>query len=182
MAENERKKWDARYLKHQGGSEPSPILTKYWSLASVSNALDIACGNGRNSLFLAEKGFTVDAVDISTVATDRLKAQNPDINVICTDLNAWDIPANRYDLISNIRFLDRRLFPLIQEGLKPGGMLIFESFLNCETDPYCLKQNELLRAFHSFRIVYYEEQKIEEPGRFDQTASLVAIKPSATTS
>jgi tellurite methyltransferase len=121
-------------------------------------------------------------VDISTVATDRLKAQNPDINVICTDLDTWDNPQNRYDLIANIRFLDRRLFLLIQDGLKPSGVFIFESFLDGERDNYCLKQNELLRAFHSFRIVYYEEQRIEEPGRFNQTASLVAIKPSATTS
>lgn len=182
MVENERKKWDARYLKHQGSSDPSPILTKYWPLASVGNALDIACGNGRNSIFLAEKGFTVDAVDISTVATDRLKAKSPNIKVICTDLDTWDIPPHRYDLITNIRFLERRLFPLIQGGLKPGGVLIFESFLDGETDLYCLKQNELLKAFQPLRVVYYEEQKIEDSRRFDQTASLVAIKPSATTS
>jgi len=174
--QKDQKKWDARYQKDWGGTEPSPILMKYWGLASVGNALDIACGNGRNSIFLAEKGFVVDAVDISAVATKQLAGKHPNINVICTDLDTWNIPQNRYDLIVNIRFLDRRLFPMIQDGLKPGGVLIFESFMDGEKDKYCLKQNELLRAFQLFRIVYYEEKKADQSEKFDQTASIVAIK------
>jgi tellurite methyltransferase len=176
MTDEDREKWDTRYRKNPGGSEPSSIIAKYWSLASVGNALDIACGNGRNSIFLAEKGFGVDAVDISKVATDRLAGINPNIKVICTDLDTWEIPPNRYELIVNIRFLDRRLFPMIQNGLKPGGVLIFESFMDGEKDKYVLKKNELLRAFLSFRIVYYEEKKADHSEKFDQIASLVAIK------
>ena len=65
---------------------------------------------------------------------------------------------------------------MIQNGLKPSGVLIFESFLDGEKDKYCLKQNELLRAFQSLRIVYYEEKKADHLEKFDQTASLVAIK------
>ena len=175
--QKDQEKWDTRYRKRLGGTQPSPILMKYWSLASVGNALDIACGNGRNSIFLAEKGFTVDAVDISTVATGHLAGKNPNINVICTDLDTWPIPPNRYDLIINIRFLDRRLFPMIQDGLKSGGLLIFESFMEGEQDDYCLKPNELPRAFRLFHIVYYEEKKAGPSDKFDQTASMVAIKP-----
>lgn len=182
MAVDDQNRWDARYSKRLGGTGPSPILDKYWHLASIGYALDLACGNGRNSLFLADKGFNVDAVDISTVATEHLNGQKPNINVICADLDTWNLPPNSYDLIVNIRFLDRRLFPSILRGLKPRGVLVFESFLDGETNAYCLKQNELLRAFRSLRVVYYEEQKIEDSGRFDQIASLVAIKPSATTS
>ena len=179
MTDKDQKKWDSRYLNDLGGTEPSPILMKYWNLASCGNALDIACGNGRNSIFLEEKGFVVDAVDISTVATNHLAGRYPNINVICADLDTWDIAQNRYALIVNVRYLDRRLFPLIQDGLRTGGVLIFESFLDGEKDKYCLKQNELLRAFQSFRIVYYEEKKADFSGKFDQTASLVAIKTAA---
>lgn len=118
----------------------------------------------------------MDAVDISTVATNHLARRKPDINAICTDLDTWVIPKNRYNLIVNIRFLDRRLFPMIQDGLRPDGVLIFESFINGTKDRYCLKQNELLRAFQSFRIVYYEEKKIDATKKFDQIANLVAIK------
>lgn len=180
MTEKDREKWNSRYLKSLGGVEPSLILKKFWSLASCGNALDIACGNGRNSIFLAKKGFAVDAVDISTVAMNHLTGKNPKINVICQDLDTWKIPQKRYELIVNIRFLDRRLFPKIHNGLKRNGVLIFESFLDGEKDKFCLKQNELLRVFQSFRIVYYEEKKADHLEKFDQTASLVAIKTAAS--
>jgi SAM-dependent methyltransferase len=176
MADKDREKWDSRYVANLGGSEPSIILTDYSGLASCGNALDIACGNGRNSLFLAKKGFIVDAVDISTVATNYLAGCDPKINVIRQDLDDWTIPRNRYQLIVNIHFLDRRLFPMIKEGLRPGGVLIFESFIDKKKDEYCLKQNELLHAFQSFHIVYYEEKKSDYSEKFDKTVSLVAIK------
>ena len=77
MTDKDRDKWDSRYRKRLGGTDPSPILKKYCGLASCGNALDIACGNGRNSMFLAAKGFVVDAVDISTVATSHLAGKIP---------------------------------------------------------------------------------------------------------
>lgn len=172
----DQEKWDAKYLENPGDSDPSKILKKYWNLSALGNALDIACGNGRNSIFLADKGFAVDAVDISTVATHGLAERNRNINVICKDLDTWNIPKNRYEMIVNTRFLDRRLFPMIKSGLKPLGVLIFESFIGGQNDKYCLKENELLQVFHSFRIIYYEEKKENNSHRFDQTVSLVAVK------
>jgi len=174
--QSDQEKWNARYRENPAGSDPSSILEKYWSLASIGNALDIACGNGRNSIFLASKDFSVDAVDISTVATDHLAGRDPKLHVICADLDHWRIPPDRYTLILNVRFLDRRLFPMIREGLQTGGVLIFESFMNGENDAYCLKQNELLRAFLSLRVIYYEERRTKSSGKFDQVASLVAVK------
>lgn len=173
----DQEKWDARYREHLGDPDPSSILKRYWGLAGRGKALDIACGNGRNSLFLAENGFDVDAVDISTVATDYLAGRNPTINVIHTDLDLWKIPENRYALIVNIRFLDRRLFPMMLQGLRPGGVLIVETFLAEKQNDYCLRPNELLDAFRSFRTVFYEEKKSNHSMKFDQIAALVAIKP-----
>jgi tellurite methyltransferase len=181
MTVDDRIKWDSRYSKDLGGSKPAEILTRFWRLAGSGTALDLACGNGRNSLFLCQKGFNVDAVDLSAVATDQLKGRYPRLNVICADLDTWEIPPVRYDLIVNIRFLDRRLLPAILAGLKPGGVVIFESFLDAGGDVYCLKYNELLRAFVSLRIVYYEEQKTVHAGRFNQMASLVAVKSISDT-
>jgi len=82
--------------------------------------------------------YGADAVDISTVATNHLAGIHPNINVFCTDLDAWEIPQNRYALIVNIRFLDRRLLSMIQDGLRPGGVLIFESFLDGEAEKLAL--------------------------------------------
>jgi 2-polyprenyl-3-methyl-5-hydroxy-6-metoxy-1,4-benzoquinol methylase len=65
MAKIDKEKWDARYLENIGEMDPTPLLDQYWHLAAIGNALDIACGNGRNSLFLANRGFFVDVVDIS---------------------------------------------------------------------------------------------------------------------
>lgn len=177
MTDQDRKKWDARYQKDLGNSEPSAIVSDYWHLAAGKTALDIACGNGRNSLFLAAKGFMVDAVDISTVATSQLMDKDPKIRVICQDMDTYRIAPHQYGMIVDIRFLDRRLFPMIRRGLRPGGVLIFESFVARKQDAYCLLPNELLDAFRSFHIIYYEEKKSDRSERFDRLAALVAIKP-----
>lgn len=176
MTDKDREKWDSRYLSDMGSSAPSPVLKAFIDLAPCGDALDIACGNGRNSLFLAEKGYRVDAVDISTVATNHLTGGHPNINVICQDLDVWAIPVNRYDLVVNIRFLARRLFPMIRDGLRPGGMLIFESFVGGKRQAYCLRPNELLQVFQSFHIVYYSGKASEHSDASDQSVSLVAIK------
>lgn len=175
MTEQDREKWNLKYLKNRKNSDPSEILEKYIFLASRGNALDLACGNGRNSRFLAQKGFQVDAVDISNIAINNLAGQDPRINAICQDIDTWQIPQDRYQIIINIRFMDRRLFPMIQKGLKPGGILIFESFIDKKKE-YCLTPNELLKAFESFHVVYYEEKKVEHSDKFDQSVYFVAIK------
>ena len=177
MGVEDLEKWDARYARDSGGSFPSEILTRYVPLASVGLALDIACGNGRNSIYLADMGFTVEAVDISTVATGRLSGRRPNIKVIRADLDVWTITPNRYAVIVDVRFLDRRLFPMIKDGLKPGGVLFFESYLHDGTKSYCLQHNELPQVFRSLRVVHYEEKRLDRPGKFDQVASFVAIKP-----
>ena len=176
----DQEKWDARYLEGSGETNPAASVVTYWPLASVGSALDLACGRGRNSLFLAKKGFVVDAVDISRVAIDHLAGIHSNINTIHADLDVWPIPPNRYQLIVNIHFLDRRLFPMIVQGLRPGGLLIFESFLSVIGDRYCLQPGELRDAFSSLRIIHYQERKTKHSKRYDQLATLVGVnEPSS---
>jgi tellurite methyltransferase len=179
----DRIKWNRRYLEGPGPERPARIIERCHSIARRGKALDIASGNGRNALFLARHGFEVDAVDISEVALRRA-SHHPGVRAVCTDLESFEIPPLRYDLIINIRYLNRRLFPYIHEGLSPGGVLIFETYLEgaggagkpaCRD--YFLRENELLHAFLCLRIRCYREGKRREPGRFDRTASLVALKP-----
>ena len=64
---SDRNRWDARF-KGKGfalGKEPNPFLKKYLRFLPKGKALDIAAGEGRNAVFLAQHGFDVDAVDIS---------------------------------------------------------------------------------------------------------------------
>jgi len=173
LTEQDRQKWNSRYLKNIGNSDPSEILKKFVSRAPKGIALDIACGNGRNSKFLAQQGFQVDAVDISDIALGHLK--NKGIDVIYQDIDTWQIPQNRYQMIISIHFMDRRLFPGMQTGLKPGGLLIFESFVD-DNKGYCLKHNELLNAFEFFNVLHYEEKEMKKSGKFDKSVSFVAIK------
>ncbi|QTA80441.1 SAM-dependent methyltransferase [Desulfonema limicola] len=167
MVEKDRIKWNKRYNDSSYNELPSEIVRKYSSLAPNKKALDIASGTGRNALFLAESGFDVDAVDISDVALQKInKAFHPKINCIAADLDTYEIPENNYDLIININYLNRRLFPYIRQALTPGGVLIFETYVEGEVKDelqvsckdYLLKSNELLYSFLWLKIIYYKEE------------------------
>jgi SAM-dependent methyltransferase len=180
----DRLKWNEKYQSQSYPDEPAAIVKQYVELAGGKNALDIAAGNGRNALFLARQGFVVDAVDIADTGLAQFAGKHPGIHPICADLDEFDIPANRYDLIVNIKYLNRRLFPYIFKGLAPGGVLIFETFLdslnpakkqpNCRD--YLLRKNELVHAFSSLKIVFYKETEETDYDKIIYLASLVGIK------
>jgi SAM-dependent methyltransferase len=182
--QKDREKWNKKYRTESRAEEPSSIVKKFCSLAPKGSALDIATGNGRNALFLANQGFQVEAVDISDEGLINIAGRHPNLQPICADLDLFDIPENRYCLILNIRFLNRRLFPYIKEGLTAGGILIFETFLDTpsghETASLCrdylLKSNELLHAFLSLKILYYHEGLSDNSQDPRHVASLVAKK------
>lgn len=181
--EKDRRKWNEKYEKHDYPSKPSQILKDFYRYAKPGRALDLAAGMGRNACFLAQNGFEVDAVDISDVAVGHLKNRFQNLHSINADLDDFDIPKESYNLIVNIRFLNRNLFPKLVAGLVPGGMIIFETYLvggkPAEEGPSCkdyfLQPNELLKAFSDLRIVFYQEFSVgEDKGR--ALASLVGIK------
>ena len=180
----DRLKWNEKYQTANYPEEPSAILKQNIARVGGKKALDIAAGNGRNALFLANQGYTVDAVDISDAGLRLFAGRHPNIQPICADLDRFDIPAHHYDLIVNIKFLNRRLFPYIGEGLVPGGILIFQTFLEAphpaKDQPGCrdylLRENELLHAFLSLRILFYSEAEQKDNGEISALASLVAAK------
>lgn len=179
-------KWNAKYSQTDAKADSCDSVQRYWPLAPArGRALDLAAGMGGNALLLADQGFVVDAVDISDVAMNQLaERRHPRVTPICADLDHYEIPARSYDLIVNIHFLNRRLFPLIQEGLTPGGIVIFETFLEGVADgatqsacrDYLLRPNELLHAFLSLHIVLYQEKENIPPLRASHIATLVACR------
>lgn len=184
---SDQEKWDKRYSGKQYPENPSDIIKEFVSLADKGRALDLAAGNGRNSCFLAECGFEVDAVDISEVGLSQLTRQDARINPIHHDLDFYVIERNRYELVVNINFLQRRLFPYIKNGLKKGGLLIFQTFLEefrvdkgfdyAKQDQF-LMRNELLYSFLSFDVIYYREDPVTFSNGVElESATLVARKP-----
>ncbi len=176
---SDRSKWNARYREGDIPSEASEIVRRFFRLAPGPRALDLAAGAGRNAILLADNGFRVDAVDISEEGLSRVR--HPGVRRICADLDAFDIPAARYDLIVDVLYLNRRLFPQMAEGLRPGGLLVFESLVlepGQDAGGHCrdffLRPNELLRAFLSLRVLHYREGAEQGADDGRQLASLVA--------
>jgi 2-polyprenyl-3-methyl-5-hydroxy-6-metoxy-1,4-benzoquinol methylase len=172
--EADRIKWNERYAddEYQMGLAPSRFLAERIELlASLSQgrkALDIACGEGRNSIFLAHHGFQVTAVDISDRGIEkgrqRAACEGVTIDFRVVDLEGYET-AERYDLIVNINFLQRDLIPKGVAALNQGGVFLFETILDSpklpgvHTKNYLLQPGELLRLFsrEAGNIVEYAE-------------------------
>ena len=159
-------------------------VVKYIQHANVDQALDVACGTGRNSHFLSGLGFDVDAVDISDFALTQID-NTPTIKKVETDLDSYNITPNRYDLIVNMNYLNRRLASQMKDALKQGGLIIFETFIVAHGEfqmpttnlDYLLRKNELLHMFIGLDVIYYEEKiAVNRLGERIKVASIVAKK------
>ncbi|MFA7405255.1 MAG: class I SAM-dependent methyltransferase [Pelobacteraceae bacterium] len=172
--ETDRIKWNKRFESMDSylGERPSPFLAqdigRIKALAPGNIALDIACGEGRNSLFLAQHGFRVLGLDISDVGLakgrSRAHAMGLDVDFRRVDLDDYIIEG-RFDLILNFNFLLRELIPTEVAALNPGGLLLFDTIMASEEllqahDPsYLLQPGELQRLFAGFDgdILFSEE-------------------------
>ncbi|BCD68119.1 bifunctional 2-polyprenyl-6-hydroxyphenol methylase/3-demethylubiquinol 3-O-methyltransferase UbiG [Nitratiruptor sp. YY09-18] len=145
-------------MKHEPLADPDVV--RFYDLVPKGRALDIACGRGGNAIFLASRGFTVDAVDISDVALAPLK-EYPGITPFCQDIASFDFGKNRYDLILNINFFERSIFENIFLALRPRGIFISKVFTykSSMNPTYTAKKNELLELYNKLEIVYYNLDK-----------------------
>lgn len=164
MMEADRRKWNERYAGAGFllGTGPSAFLAESIDLLKSRcpgrRALDIACGEGRNSIFLAQSGFLVTGLDISeqglAKARRRARSEGLTIRFRRTDLEKRTF-AGPFDLIVNINFLLRGLFPVMVEALSPGGIVLVETLLDGPLAPpttnrsFLLQQGELEQLFCS---------------------------------
>jgi tellurite methyltransferase len=191
MSRDDQIRWDRQHKATHGSEKPSGFLQTIlehdgWEIPP-GRALDIACGKGRNALFLAEKGFTVTAVDISQVGLDqgarRAAERSLSISWQQADLENFQLPYAAYDLIVNIDFLQRSLIPQIESALASDGHVIFETYLidqqaigHPKNPNYLLEHNELLNHFSAFRVLYYREGKCAEGDESAFRAGIFAQK------
>ncbi len=174
---SEKERWNSKFSKEDYiyGKKPAAFLEANMDRLVKGKALDIAAGEGRNAVYLAEQGCQVDAIDISDIglakATQLAHERGVTINTIVADLTRYVFPTEEYDLVANFYYLQRDLIPQIKKTLKPGGIVIFETYtVDYLTLPqgkkfkreYCLEKNELKEFFQDFEIIHYEEVKDEK--------------------
>lgn len=185
MTLKDKEKWDSKYSADEyiTGKEPCEWLKQNAGLLNGrGDALDIAMGEGRNAVFVAALGYNVVGVDISEAGIRKARALADEKNMLFTavqaDLDNYKISENSFDLILCFNFLDRRLFPEICRGLKPGGFIFYETFTidhlkhSSFKKEWVLAHNELLKAFSELRVLRYREIDQEQKA----VASLVAQK------
>ncbi len=167
--------------------EPAHFLAEHLP-ETKGRALDVAMGKGRNALFLASNGYDVVGLekDKDSINVCRAVAKDLGLNIEIRetdleDMSSYNIENSSYNLVICFCYLQRNLIPLMKEALKPGGIIIYETFLIDEhlttghpkRRDFCFEHNELLNNFREFRILYYREGR-DAHGTFK--ASLVAEK------
>jgi tellurite methyltransferase len=170
---------------HESSSEPAQFLVENIGLLPRGRVLDLAMGNGRNAIYLAKAGFKVEGVDMSPEAVNMALQSSQEAGVTIkaqiADLESnYQIEKDAFDAIICFNYLQRSLIPQIKDGLRPGGMVMYETFIvdqaqfgKPQNPDYLLKHNELLDMFGNFRCLYYREGIIENRKAI---ASIIAQK------
>ena len=158
---NNKEKWNKLFSapEYVYGTDPIDLLKNYWHRLRPGKVLDLAMGEGRNAVFLAEKGFEVTGFDISDIAVDKAKKLAYDrgvkLETKVTDLDMHVFPMFSFDniLISYFKPITR-YYSEIHRTLVPGGILLVEAGLEGQ---HYYNPNELLRHLKDFRILFYNE-------------------------
>lgn len=187
--------WNERYRSRQQlaadlHAGPTPLLKHWADQLPSGRALDLACGTGRNALYLAEKGWSVRAVDGAAAAIDELRqraaARNLVIQADVADLPApeFSIEPGAWDLIAVCYYLQRDLFPSIRAGVRPGGCVIAIVHISEAGEPPSYKRaerGELRKFFEGWKILHDYEGKPGDPEHQRSVAEIVAAGPAQNT-
>jgi len=195
METDEKSIWNRKFSEQSHTSlEPDPFLVsaydEFLSVLPAGSVLDVASGAGRHSIWLAQRGWRARLLDISDVGIslaerNASRALGPIrkeflISAEVADLNQMqNFGAEQYDLVLVLFYLQRELFPALISALKPGGFLLYKTYMT-DQQQFCggpsnpaflLKPNELLHAFQFLRVLHYHET-----ARDKKVAELVAQK------
>jgi len=179
-------RWDKKYDSETFlyGKKPIPFLEENVHLLPKGKVLDLAMGEGRNGVFLATKGFEVLGLDISEKGLQkahRLAASaNVEIETRVVDLENHRLKKNAYDVILCTYYMQRDLFLQFKDALKPGGMVVVETYNEDDVAKYgnirkkwALGKNELLHTFKGFKVIRYQAYD----SGVEAYSSIIAQKP-----
>jgi len=181
--------WDERFLRGDElhGYTPSPPLPQAIEGLAAGRALDLACGAGRHAIFLAERGWTVHAIDASRVGVQRMldEAYKRGVSeLILAEVADIESPrfriAGEHDLVCAFYFLHRPLFARIRRALRPGGVFVAAIHVRSaagEQGRFLLEPGELHALFSDWDILHSREGAVGETGHRHGAAELIARKP-----
>ncbi len=164
----DKDRWDQKYDTevYIFGKEPVPFLTQNIHLLPRGRALDIAMGEGRNGVYLATQGYEVVGLDISlkglAKAHQLAEHNHVKIETRVVDLENHRLEKNAYDVILLMYYMQRDLWPQLNQALKPGGMAVIETYnldhlKHARFNPkWLLQNNELVNAFKDMKIIRYQ--------------------------
>ena len=192
MSKADQAKWDGRYRAGAFAERrhPSALLEGWISRLPHGGALDLACGAGRNSLFLARHGFEVTGIDISSEGLERAAAsaarEGLDVTWLRHDLDDGLPTSGPYDVICLFRYVNPEVIRLLPSLLAPGGVLMVEEHLATDqpvagpSNPaFCVQPGELRRLLPGLDVLHEEEGIIADPdGRPVAIARLVGALAS----
>ena len=196
MASDSERFWDERYRSEEAAPErgPADFLVEHRRLLPPQGkALDVAMGSGRNALYLASLGYEVTGIEVSGVAVERCRAEAERrglrVEAIQADLESYQLPREAYDVMIDFYYLQRDLAAALAAALRPGGVLVFESFTTEQRrfgwgpvqDDFLLRPGELRSLFAGLEELAYREGLVEsQSGRGTKAvAGLVARKPAS---
>ena len=148
-------------------------------------ALDLASGGGRNARAMVEAGWRVVVVDLSWEGLARTRGLGRSVLPVRADLRAFAAAPSAVDLVVKTFYLERTLFPLIRDVLRPGGLVAVETYSVLELDElggdvgrdFVLDRSELRHAFAGFEILLHQEGIFEREEGERGLARLIARKP-----
>jgi tellurite methyltransferase len=186
----DRREWESRYRERpdDGIRPPSPFLTEHLHRLPSGRGLDLASGDGRHALCLARHGWRVEAIDFAHAGLARLLAiarrDALPLDVVQADLEYYRLSRDRYDVVVNVRYLQRSLFPALKASLRRGGAVIFETFIRDQQQlghprnpAFLLERGELAAQFDDFEILACEEGRFETESGVAFLARLLARRP-----
>jgi 2-polyprenyl-3-methyl-5-hydroxy-6-metoxy-1,4-benzoquinol methylase len=181
----DKDRWNNKYETeiYLFGEKPIPFLADNVHLLPKGKVLDIAMGEGRNGVYLATQGFEVLGLDISEKGLEKAhnlaKKNKVTIETKVVDLESFTLEPNSYDVILCTYYMQKDLFKQFQSALKPGGMIVVETY-NVDYLKYAqfsrkwaLDTNEMLDIFKGLRVIRYQDY---DDGK-EAYSSIIAQKP-----
>ncbi len=173
-------RWNEKYRAAASGgfATPDPLLFEQQGLLSDrGRALDVACGAGANALFVAACGYRVVGIDASIeglkIARRRARERGLKVDFLNVDLERYRPPPLAFDLLLVFRYLNRGLFPALEETLRPGGLMFYKTFNQYHlrgkpsfNPEYLLEPGELKRCFSGLEVLAASDDDSQAPESF----------------